>query len=309
MNDKTILPDHKKKFGIRFESIAGLGADTAAQILAKTAVLHLGLNSVQFSSYGHKKKGAAMRSFIRFSEKNIRSTAPIESPDVIVVFHSALLKNPATLAGMKADGILIYNGSDKLPANLSHLPSTTKLIQIDAQRIALKEKTSLDAVLLGTITAALPFLDFSTLQSIAPNKNAFQRGAQEFEILSNIGKGKGNLPISKPKPTFGYETAPIGGTFPCTGNTIENDLSTIRIQWLPILNIEKCVHCGICEMVCPDFCFVWAHGKNNQIYLQGIDYQYCKACLRCVESCSTGALRRKSEEPGMADKLGMRRLK
>ena len=35
----------------------------------------------------------------------------------------------------------------------------------------------------------------------------------------------------------------------------------------------------------------------------GVDYRYCKGCLRCVESCPTGALAKEAETPGLADRL------
>src|SRR5574342_1165299 len=93
-------------FEIRFESIGGLGAHAAAQVLAGAAVLRLGLNGAAFSSYGSEKKGSPVRSFIRLcpSHLPIRTSAPVETPDVIVVFHTALLTNPATFAGLKSSG-------------------------------------------------------------------------------------------------------------------------------------------------------------------------------------------------------------
>lgn len=320
MNEKIKLPDPNQFFGIRFESIGGMGAHTAGKILATSAVLRMGLNGAYFSSAGAEKNGAIVRSFIRLAslEKPIRTTAPIESPNVLVVFHNALLKNPTTIAGMKANGILIYNGaeSDELPAIFSHLPSTTTVIRVDAQRITLEEKSKPNAALLGTLTATLPFLDSSTIlqafsdegaqfypEAVAANKKAFQRGTKEITTLSNVGKANGDLPIAKNQPIWGYETAPIGGTLPLSGNTISNDLTAMRAGKMPIYHVDKCIHCGICDMVCPDFCLVWKPAENNQVHLEGIDYRYCKGCLRCVESCSTGALRRKTETPGLADQL------
>jgi len=44
-------------FGIRFESIGGLGAHLAGKILAEAVVLRQGLNGAHFSSYGSEKKG------------------------------------------------------------------------------------------------------------------------------------------------------------------------------------------------------------------------------------------------------------
>ncbi len=319
MNEKVTLPNSKKFFGIRFESIGGLGAHAAGKILATTAVLRMGLNGAHFSSYGSEKKGSVVRSFIRLApaEKLIRSSAPIESPDVIVVFHSALLKNPATIAGMKAGGVLIYNGSesDEIPEIFSQLPSTTKIIRVDAQRIAVEEKSRPNAVLLGTLTATVPFIDFSILlesfseefsqrhpEAVASNEKAFRRGAKEIDRLSNIGKGTDDLPIMRADPVWGYENAPIGGVLPLPGNTVHNDLTVSRMGWLPLFHKDKCIHCGMCDMVCPDFCLVWKAADNNEVHLQGVDYRYCKGCLRCVETCPTGALTREIETPGMADK-------
>ncbi|MNR37833.1 2-ketoisovalerate ferredoxin oxidoreductase subunit delta [compost metagenome] len=37
------------------------------------------------------------------------------------------------------------------------------------------------------------------------------------------------------------------------------------------------------------------------MFLQGIDYQYCKGCLKCVQACPTDALASEREEDGYAD--------
>jgi len=316
MTEKVTLPN--KFFGIRFESVGGLGAHTAGQILATAAVLRMGLNGAHFSSPGSEKTGGIVRSFIRLAppEKLIRSTAPIDSPDVIVVFHNGLLKNPATIAGMKADGILIYNGAadDELPAIFSKLPKTTKLIRVDAGRIATAEKSRVEVVLLGAMMEAIPFFavqpqifsdEFATNypEAVASNEKAYQRGAKEIDILTNVGKGSGDLPINRAEPIWGYETAPIGGVLPLSGNMLSNDLTVSRTGRIPVFEIDKCVHCGLCDMVCPDLCFVWKPAANNEVHLQGIDYQYCKGCLRCIETCSTSALRRKTETQVLADNL------
>jgi pyruvate ferredoxin oxidoreductase gamma subunit len=57
-------------------------------------------------------------------------------------------------------------------------------------------------------------------------------------------------------------------------------------------------------MVCPDYCFVWEQGVDKRgrpaMVLKGIDYQYCKGCLKCVEACPTDALQDLREEDGYA---------
>ncbi|MCK5326761.1 MAG: 2-oxoacid:acceptor oxidoreductase family protein [Woeseiaceae bacterium] len=323
MASSVALPDHRPFFEIRFESIGGLGAHAAGQIVASAAVLGMGLNGAHFSSYGSEKKGSVVRSFVRLApaDRAIRTSAPIESPDVIVVLHGGLLAHPATLAGMRADGTLIYSGyKGEEPEGLSRLPTTTKIIRVDAQTIAREERSRPNAVLIGTMTTALPFLDQHTMldtlestfagrhpEAVASNRRAFTRGVEEIEIIENIGCSEGDLPALTSNPLWGYRTAPLGGVLPLPGNTVHNDLRTSRNGWMPVLDADKCIDCGMCDMVCPDLCLVWSTQPDDEgqpvVKLDGIDYRYCKGCMRCVETCSTLAMTREAETPGLADRL------
>lgn len=323
MSRRVSLPYAGRFFEFRFESIGGLGAHAAGQIVATAAVLRMGLNGAHFSSYGSEKKGSLIKSFIRLgpSDKPIRTSAPVESPDVIVVFHHALLGHPATLAGLRSTGTLIFTAppGDAPPA-LARLPDTATAIRIDAQRIAVEERSRPNAVLIGTLAAALPFLDTDILlealsdefagkrpEAVANNERAFRRGAKEFEVLDGVGTASGDLPVIRPGPLLGYETATPGGVIPNAGSTIWNDLSASRTGWLPVLDSETCIHCGICDMVCPDLCLVWSFEGNAPVptaaRLEGIDYRYCKGCMRCVESCPNGAMSREADKPELAKSL------
>ncbi len=323
MNSQVSLPNSDRFFELRFESIGGLGAHAAGKILATAAVLRMGLNGAQFSTYGSEKKGSAIKSFIRLgpADQPIRTSAPVEFPDVVVVFHRALLSHPATVAGLRAKGTLIFTGPPgEIPDGLARLPRTAKVIRIDAQRIAAEEKSRPNAVLVGTLAEAVPFLDADILlqaltdefarkrpEAVASNQAAFHRGTAEFDILPDVGRAEGDLPVIRPDPFWGYQTAPLGGIILNAGSTAWNDLSTSRTGWLPVLDIEKCIHCGMCDMVCPDLCLVWTAEGNEPVptavRLTGIDYRYCKACLRCIETCPTGAMTREAETPGLAAEL------
>ena len=317
------LPGSGPFFEIRFESIGGLGAHAAGQIIASAAVLRMGLNGSHFSSYGSEKKGSVVRSFVRLApaDRAIRTSAPIEEPDVIVVFNGGLIAHPATLAGMRAAGTLIYSGYEReLPEGLARLPATTKVIRVDAQTIASEEKSRPNAVLIGTLTTALPFLDRQIMldalnatfagrhpEAVAANERAFLRGAEEIELIENVGQGEGDLPALSSNPLWGYRTAPIGGVLPLPGNTAHNDLHASRTGWIPVLDRDKCIDCGMCDMVCPDLCLVWSTSAGDDgkpvVKLDGVDYRYCKGCMRCVETCSTLAMTREPETAGLADEL------
>lgn len=321
-SEAATLPCPERFFEIRFESIGGLGAHAAGQVLATAAVLRMGLNGANFSSYGSEKKGSLVRSFVRLApaDRPIRTSAPVETPDTVVVFHAALMHNPATFAGFRKDGTFIYNAPAGLvPAQLAALPRTARIIRVDALGIAMQEKSRANAVLLGTLCGALPFLDRETIleafseefagrhpEAVATNARAFQRGAVEFETLDGVGQAEGDLPVARSAPAWGYETQPLGGIVPEPGNMAWNDLSVSRTGLMPVLNRDKCVHCGVCDLVCPDFCLAWGAGEEGGKYereLLGIDYRYCKGCLRCVESCPSAALTTEKETPGLADRL------
>jgi pyruvate ferredoxin oxidoreductase gamma subunit len=308
-------------FEIRFESIGGLGAHGASQVLATAAVLRFGLNGASFSSYGSEKKGSLVRSFVRLAPADapIRTSAPVEAPDAVVVFHGALLRNPATFAGLRAGGTVIVNAPPGPLAELARLPRDARVLRVDAGLIAVQERSRPNAVLLGALAAAFPFFDAEVLlealaeefaskhpEAVAANERAFRRGAAELEDLTGIGTADGDLPASRTEPAWGYRTQPAGGIVDAPGSTAWNDLSTSRTGWMPVLDTATCIHCGMCDLVCPDLCLVWSDGAPGETFqrvLKGVDYRYCKGCLRCVESCPTGALAKTAETPGLAEQL------
>ena len=61
-------------YGIRLESIGGLGANLCGKMLGELAVRYLNLNSAAFSSYGSEKTGTPVKGYIRYClpDKEIR---------------------------------------------------------------------------------------------------------------------------------------------------------------------------------------------------------------------------------------------
>ncbi len=204
------LPRPDEYFEMRFESVGGLGAHAAGQVLATASVVRMGLNGAHFSSYGSEKKGSLIRSFVRLAagDRPIRTSAPVDRPDVIVVFHAALLHNAVTFAGLKANGILVYNApAGVVPTELAALPKTARVIRVDATGIAMKHHSRPNAVFLGTLCALCPFFDGASVldalseefagkhpEAVASNELAFRAGQTEFEELKGIGKAEGRSP-------------------------------------------------------------------------------------------------------------------
>lgn len=321
MSESSTLPIEGRPFGIRFESIGGLGAAAAAEALARAAALRMGLDATQFSSRTPERKGAALRAFVRLApaDRAIRSGAPLEMPDAIVAFHPALLRDPATFGGLRERGTFVYAAPARsVPEELATLPRSARAIRVDAFGIAAKEKCGPEAPLLGALCAALGFLDADAVldalvaecaaDAAGAMRNAFGRGAKESETLKDAGKAEGGLPVVRAKPAWGFDTQPAGGVLAAPGNTIWNDVSAARSGFLPVFNRERCIHCALCDLVCPDMCLVWQDGEPGGRFareLTGVDYRYCKGCLRCVETCPASCMTKKAETPGLAERLAV----
>ena len=318
MSAETVIPgaDADGFFGVRFESIGGLGAHLAGQILAEAGVLRGGLNGSHFSSYGSEKKGSLVRSFVRFcgSEQEIRRSDPIERPQIVVVFHAALVDAPSVTAGLAPGGTIVVNtpaGPEETRERLALETGTVAVV--DGLRIAVEESTRVNSAMLGATARFCPFLDTAVIREtlaerlgrryphlVEANLRTFDRGFAE--LRQETRPASGAQPAGAPdrvSPAYGYLEAPIGGTIHDPGSSIARDLSISREGFLPALELEKCVHCGLCDIVCPDLCFVW-EAEDEAVRLRGIDYRYCKGCRKCVEVCPTGALTEIREEQGWA---------
>jgi len=308
-------------YGIRLESIGGLGAHVAGQLLAETGVLGLGLNGSQFSSYGSEKKGTPLKSYIRFCspDQMVRNNSPIERPHLIAVFHEALIGREKVALGLRPDGIIIVN-SVASPREIKErlgLPGGTVGV-VDALGIAVAEGSRPNMAMLGAVTRVATFIDPEVVKAtirdtfghhyphlLEGNMRAFQRGYDELRLEAFPLEGEWATDVARPQPAYGYLNAPWGGMVTNPGNSVTKDLSASRQGFLPGLDMEKCVHCGLCDIVCPDYCFVWEtytkeDGKPG-VRLVGIDYRYCKGCLKCIEACPTDALVEMRETEGYAD--------
>ena len=309
----TELPikDEYGFFTIRLESIGGYGANIAGKMLAEAGVLYQGFNGSNFSSYGSEKKGSPVKAFIRFAEPEteIRLSSPIEQPHLICIFHEALIRTEPVVSGLRPGGIVIVN-TKKSPAEIQKDLKVEDAIigTFDAMAIAVETRSRVNMAFLGAICKAAGFLDPESVKAmitdtftkkypatVPGNLQCFERGAAEvvFETFTPA-EGAQAPTFRRPGPMFGYMNAPWGGVVANPGNMVRKDLSASRQGFLPAFNRETCIDCAQCDMVCPDYCFVWESGADKRgrpaMNLVGIDYQYCKGCLKCIEACPTDAL-------------------
>ena len=63
----------------------------------------------------------------------------------------------------------------------------------------------------------------------------------------------------------------------------------------PIFVSEKCRHCLLCYLSCPDSAIILEE-VNGNMQMKGYDYDFCKGCLVCKEACNFKAVEMKEEE-------------
>ncbi len=63
------------------------------------------------------------------------------------------------------------------------------------------------------------------------------------------------------------------------GSTVEVETGSWRMN-RPVIDFDRCSHCMICWLFCPDSAF-----QVNGQRLAGIDYQHCKGCGICTVEC------------------------
>ncbi len=303
-------------FEIRMESIGGMGANLAGQLLAEACILKMGFNGVSFASYGSEKKGTPVKAFLRLcaSDQELTDNSPVERPHLLAVFTEQLIGSVPVAIGARKGGVVVVNTtrSPQEIIDLLKLPAC-RVICVDALRISMEEKVPLNTAMMGAITRGSGFISREAVkevitgkigkrypQLVDANMRAFDRGYGEATELDTCKAG-GNpeVPFTRSGPALGYENAPWGGVITNPGNTILKNNTASRVGYVPVWNREKCIHCGDCDMTCPDLCVVFERAADDKgkdtAFMRGIDYNFCKGCLRCVAACPVDALTREVE--------------
>ena len=316
MSIKNKLDSGKDYYEIRLESIGGLGANLCGKMLGELGLKYLDLNSTNFSSYGSEKTGTPVKGFIRFCKKEneIRVHYPVEEPDLLVIFHQALLKDESVYKGCHENTAVII----ALEPEQEEAAFYGKGIcyGVHAQKIAMETHSRINVVMLGAMLKIMGIgnpdageqickdtLGKKYPDALKSNLDGMKRGFEEVRKINiKSANGKETEKEHLIKNDWGYENAPIGGINPRFGSTVVADLSPSRQGYIPLFIKERCINCGLCHSTCPDMVFQFQKGEykgREMMVNQGLDYYHCKGCLRCVDICPVNALVRgvESEHP------------
>lgn len=296
-------------YEIRLESIGGLGANLCGKLLGELGAVYLGFNAASFSSYGSEKRGSPVKAHIRYSEreKEIGINSPVEAPHILGIFHEAMIGKTAVTAGVSESTKIVINTKDtpeKIRKRMKLYAGT--IYCIDALKIAMESKSRVNMVMLGAMAKASGFIPIKAVNDLVRetvgkkypalcenNLAGIKRGYEEGVSHYFEPAGYEYIPYEEAKNEWGYANAPIGGVNTVFGSTVSNDLSSSREGFIPLFLKERCIHCGLCDLTCPDMVFQFVkeehEGKEKRMNT-GLDYRHCKGCLRCVEICPVNAL-------------------
>lgn len=304
---KEKLQSGNSYYEIRLESIGGLGANLCGKMLGELGLKYLDLNSTNFSSYGSEKTGTPVKGYVRYSNKEneIRVHHPVVEPDLLVIFHQALLKDESVYKGCNENTAVIIAlepGQEKVSFQGKGI-----CYGLEAQKIAMETHSRINVVMLG---AMLKIMGIESLnegeqickdtlgkkypEALKANLDGMKRGYEEVRKINiDFVNGKETEKEHFVQPEWGYDNAPIGGINPRFGSTVVADLSPSRQGYIPLFIKERCINCGLCHSACPDMVFQFKKGEykgREMMVNQGLDYYHCKGCLRCVDVCPVNAL-------------------
>lgn len=77
----------------------------------------------------------------------------------------------------------------------------------------------------------------------------------------------------------GWKKLPIGAIVEKPGTALDFQTGDWRSR-RPIWHEEKCIHCLLCWVFCPDSAILLEGEK-----VKGVDLRYCKGCGICAREC------------------------
>jgi pyruvate ferredoxin oxidoreductase gamma subunit len=145
-------------FQVRFHGRGGQGVVTAAELLSVAAFLQ-GRFAQAFPSFGSERAGAPVVAFCRISGTEIRTHAPVDAPDAVVVQDATLLHQVDLFNGLGPEGYLLVNTTHSLDdmglGGLADRLHRERIVTVPATDLALEYlgRPVPNVVLLGGLAA------------------------------------------------------------------------------------------------------------------------------------------------------------
>lgn len=285
---------------IRWHGRGGQGVVTASELLAEAALLE-GKFFQALPEFGAERSGAPIRAYTRLGSEPIHIHYAIAEPDVLIILDPTLLATPGLTQGLKPEGLILANTTASPEQVRSLLDAAAGTVYtLDASAIAQRAigRPIPNIPMLGALLTLLPLVALSSIREsiqrrlqgrLAPavvegNLRALAEGAQAIQRERFPHNGIPSLHDPAPADAV-VQASPVwsaldpGGVILRAGSSVDYETGSWRSQ-RPIINWDRCTHCMLCWVYCPDSCF----SVRNQ-RLVDVDYTHCKGCGICANQC------------------------
>jgi pyruvate ferredoxin oxidoreductase gamma subunit len=293
---------------ILISGLGGDGANMAAKLLFKIAVLKLDLDGGYDARYGSEKTGTPTDVSIRLCKFGIpvRESGPNRRPHILSVFREKLIVSQGLVHGLQPNATVMVNTS-RSPHEIREILKlhSGKVITLDATRIALETKSRMNMPMLAMLCDQLGFPTEVVKQGVA-EKWPRARAANLAAFDQAVGQARSEsfepaseYPLVEPAtvtPAIGYSNLLNGGAIDALTHILTPSPDAEPLGRVPVFVAELCTHCGLCLVPCPEpGSIVWKDKK-----MMAINPVYCKGCMQCVEICPTTKRGKALLEPELA---------
>ena len=333
------LPKTDYKLSNNYEEFKIYGFGSDGMVSASKNMLTLLHESLEkyvegYFEYDSKKSGGVTISHLRMGDNSINAPFYVTSPTLVVVTKDVYFERYDMLSGIKDNGILLINTiknekelNDYLSSsikkeiiskninvkiinaqriayenhlngkiskimevnilNLLNVPNAKEMVVNSVKKVFMTKGEDVVNNNINAINASLNEIkDVKIIDSFAKEKN------EEKDIYTLINNRKGeNLSTSEVKMFSN------GGVKCGLSKYEKRDVSMLTPKW----NIDKCIECGACNIVCPHSVirpFITKDkslgkpllGNDEYNYFVGISNKDCTGCGLCVGVCPTKAL-------------------
>jgi len=303
---------HKGFVEVRWHGRGGQGVVTAGELLAQAALIE-GMDFQSFPEFSAERSGAPVTAYTRISSSVIHIQSAVVEPDIVVVLDPTLLGVVDVFAGLRSGTGLAVVNSPVSPEELRVVGplGVYTVCTVDATGISreLLERDLPNIAMLGALINATGIVSLETMErcieqrlsgrispsEVAANNMALKRGYEQVRIASLRQEIPGfeglDSGSSSPAADSGWRELPIGGYVAEAGSSIKTQTGAWRSN-VPILDLEKCSHCMLCWLFCPDDSVM-----VEDLRVTGFDLAHCKGCGICAEEGPLNAITMEEQSP------------
>ena len=177
---------------IRIHGRGGQGSVTAAEMIS-IAAFEDGKFSQAFPAFGVERRGAPVQAFTRISDSPIRLRSQIYTPDYVIVQDATLLETVNVASGIKDDGIIIVNTTEK-PESLK-LDTKARVMTVDATKVAMDiiGFPIVNTVLLGAFAGATGEINVESIKKAVKDRfsgKVAEKNAQAIQKAYDLIRGE-----------------------------------------------------------------------------------------------------------------------